>query len=171
MRQGCVLSTDLFNIYSEIIMRDLVELDGNSLGGKTITSIRYPDDTVLISDSAEKLQNLVGALAHSSELRGLKLNPSKTKVIVLIKGKENIRVNIAVGEDSMEQIGKYEYLGSIVTQDGRCVEEIRTRISRAKKQIKAMVTNRTISINMRKRYIKAYVWSTLTYGGEASTIN
>ena len=69
---------------------------------------------------------------------------------------------------------KDKYLGSIVTHNGRCVEEIKTRIAIAKNaftKIKAMVTNRAISINLRKRFIKAYVWSTLTYGCEAWTIN
>ena len=69
---------------------------------------------------------------------------------------------------------KDKYLGSIVTHNGRCVEEIKTRIAIAKNaftKIKAMVTNRAISVNLRKRFIKAYVWSTLTYGCEAWTIN
>ena len=55
-----------------------------------------------------------------------------------------------------------------------CVEDIRTRVDIAKNaftNIKAMVTNRTISINLRRRFIKSYVWSTLTYGCKAWTIN
>ena len=88
VRQGCVLSPDLFNIYSEVIMRDLVELEGVRVGGGNINNIRYADDTVLLADSAEKLESLVGALVRASDRYGLKLNTSKTKVMVVTKGSD-----------------------------------------------------------------------------------
>ena len=62
VRQGCVLSPDLFNLYSEVIMRDLTELEGIKFGGRNLNDIRYADDTALIADSKEKLQNLMHAL-------------------------------------------------------------------------------------------------------------
>ena len=126
VRQGCVLSPDLFNIYSEVIMRELLELDGIRVGGKNVNNIRYADDTVLLADSPEKLQNLVEVLVSASEQYGLKINTSKTKVMVVSKGNDNVRVNVRVGDENLEQVEKYKYLGSLVTQDGRCVEDIKT---------------------------------------------
>ena len=103
----------------------------------------------------------------------MKLNISKTKVMVISKGNENARANISVRGEVLEQVERYKYLGSIVTQDGRCFEEIKTRTAIAKNafnKIQALVTNRSISVSLRKRFIKAYVWSTLMYGCEAWTI-
>ena len=40
VRQGCVLSPELFNLYSEVIMRDLLEMDGIKAGGRNINNIR-----------------------------------------------------------------------------------------------------------------------------------
>ena len=174
VRQGCVLSPDLFNMYSEIIMKDLVDLDGIKFGGRNINNIRYADDTVLIADSEEKLQTLVQALVQSSQERGLKLNISKTKVMVVSKSTQNIRTNIFVGGEQLEQVERYKYLGSVVTQDGRCDQEIKTRLAIARSayiRIKPIVTNRSISINLRKRFIRAYIWSTLMYGCESWTIS
>ena len=93
-------------------MRELMELDGISVGGRNINNIRYADDTVLIADSAEKLQTLIRALVQSSEQRGLKLNISKTKVMVVTKGNNNLRVNISVGDETLEQVENISILAA-----------------------------------------------------------
>ena len=69
---------------------------------------------------------------------------------------------------------KYKYLASVVTRDGSCAEEIKTRNAIAKNafnKVKHFVTNRSMSISLRKRFIKSYVRSTLLYGCEIWTIN
>ena len=77
VRQGCVISPDLFNIYSEVIMRILMELKGISDGGRNVNNNRYEDDKVLPGDSTDNLQSLVGALVLASEQYGLKLITAK----------------------------------------------------------------------------------------------
>ena len=65
-------------------------------------------------------------------------------------------------------------MGSIISRDARCVDEIKTRIPIAKSafnKVKHLVTNSSISVRLRKRFIKSYVWSTMLYGCEAWTIN
>ena len=90
VRQGCVLSADLFNIYSEGKMRSIRDLEGIKVGGQNLNSIRNADDTALIADSKEKLQLIIERLVEASEQKGLKLNASKTKVIVISKANENV---------------------------------------------------------------------------------
>ena len=155
-------------------MRDLMELDGIKFGGRNLNNIRYADDTVLIADTEEKLQALVQALVRASGERGLNLNVSKTKVMVISKEDDNIEANIRVNGQVLEQVEKYKYLGSVVSRDARCVDEIKQRIVIAKNafnKVKHLVTNRSISISLRKRFIKSYVWSTMLYGCEAWTMN
>ena len=104
----------------------------------------------------------------------MKLNASKTKVMVLSKANENVRVNIRLKGEDLEQVEGFKSLGSYIARDGRCEEKIRARINMAKKafqKIKSLVTNRAIPMGLRKRFLKTYVWSTLLYGCEAWTIS
>ena len=50
VRQGCVMSSDIFNLYSEMILRELEDVDeGIVVNGVRINNIRYADDTVFMS--------------------------------------------------------------------------------------------------------------------------
>ena len=57
VRQGCVLSPTLFNIYSEKIFQEALEgsPEGIKITGETINNIRYADDTVILASSLEDL--------------------------------------------------------------------------------------------------------------------
>ena len=56
VRQGCVLSPCLFNLYTDIIFRHITEHKGIKIGGITVNNLRYADDTVLLADNEEELQ-------------------------------------------------------------------------------------------------------------------
>ena len=89
VRQGCCMSPDFFNLYAEVIIREIMEEDGIKIAGKNINNIRYAYDTVLIADSEEKLQNLLQRVNEESELKGIKINIKKTKVMVVSKRDHN----------------------------------------------------------------------------------
>ena len=59
VRQGCILSPDLFSLYSEMIMRHLEGTPGIQFGGHSSNNLRYADDTVLIAETEEDLQELL----------------------------------------------------------------------------------------------------------------
>ena len=60
--QGCILSSCLFNLYAEYIMRN-AGLDeaqaGVKISGRNINNFRYADDTILIAESKEELKSLL----------------------------------------------------------------------------------------------------------------
>ena len=59
VRQGCILSPCLFNLYAEYIMRN-AGLDetqaGIKIAGRNINNLRYADDTTLMAESEEELK-------------------------------------------------------------------------------------------------------------------
>lgn len=59
MRQGCVLSPDLFSVYSQAVTDEMVDLEAMKMGEMNVNKERYTDDMVLIADMEEKLQRLV----------------------------------------------------------------------------------------------------------------
>ena len=62
VRQGCILSPCLFNLYAEYIMRNagLEEAQaGIKIAGRNINNLRYPDDTTLMAESEEELKSLL----------------------------------------------------------------------------------------------------------------
>ena len=83
VRQGCILSPYLFNLYAEYIVRN-AGLEEAQAGIKTarrnINNLRYADDTTLMAGS-EELKSLLMKVKEESEKVGLKLNIQKTKIM------------------------------------------------------------------------------------------
>ena len=84
VRQGCILSPCLFNLYAEYIMRNM-GLDeaqaGIKIAGRNIDNLRYADDTTLMAESEEELKSLLMKVKEESEKAGLKLNTQKIKIM------------------------------------------------------------------------------------------
>ena len=87
VRQGCLLSTCLFNFYAEYIMRN-ARLDegqgGIKIARRNSNNLRYTDDTTLMAESKEELKSLLMKVKEESEKIGLKLNIQKTKIMYLV---------------------------------------------------------------------------------------
>ena len=80
VRQDCISSPCLFNLYAEYIMRNtgLEEAQaGIKIAGRNINNLRCADDTTLVAKSGEELKSLLMKVKVESEKVGLKLNIQK----------------------------------------------------------------------------------------------
>ena len=61
----------------------------------------------------------------------MKINIKKTKAIVVSRNWGE-RMNITVEGQSAEQVSKFRYLGLLISEDGRCLDDLKTRIGMAR---------------------------------------
>ena len=156
----------LFALYTEMIMRSINDMEGINL--------RYADDTVIIAESKNQLQQLMDTVVEESESKGLFLNSAKSFTMVFSKSEVGHTCKITVHGNILEQVNIFVYLGSLFTSDGRCEQDVQQRIAIAKSaftSLEKVLKNRNINIQLRCRFLKCYVWSTLLYGSEAWTLS
>ena len=84
VRQGCILSSCLFNLYAEYIIQN-AGLDeaqaGIKIARRNNNNLRYADDTPIMAKSEEELKSLLMKVKEQSEKVGLKLNIHLTKIM------------------------------------------------------------------------------------------
>ena len=157
-----------------MIMRSINDMEGIKVGGHVINNLRYADDTVIIAESKNQLQQLMDTVVEESEAKGLFLNSAKSFTMVFTKSVVGHTCKITVHGNTLEQVNRFVYLGSLFTSDGRCEQDVQQRIAIAKSAFTSLdkvLKNRNINIQLRCRFLKCYVWSTLLYGSEAWTLS
>jgi len=89
---------------------------------------------------------------HTFKEYGLKLNADKTKSLVCYK-KNISSINITLDNKRIVQVDNFKYLGSIITNDGKSIKEIRSRIGQIKNPFlkkKKLLTSKNMSMLLRK---------------------
>ena len=161
VRQGCVLSQYLFNLYSEYIMREanLEELDiGVRMGGRKINNLRYADVTTLLAESKEELLQLVTSVIEKSAQAGHYLNLKKTKIMSTEEIEE-----FEVDGEKIGVVQDFIFLGAKIEDSGSCKGENLRRLALIWK-------DKDITITTKCRLVNALVFPVVLYGCESWTI-
>jgi len=113
VRQGCIMSPCLFNLYSEYIMRN-AGLDkaqaGIQIARRNVNNLRYADDTTLKAESEEKLKSLLMKVKEESQKVGLKINIQKTKIMA-----SGPITSWQIDGETMKIVTDFIFLGSKIT--------------------------------------------------------
>ena len=175
VRQGCSLSPLLFNIYVEEAMKEFSAkcTHGIKINGELYQTIRFADDIALIAESEETLEIALQELNDHLRVKcNMKINKTKTKIMKCSRDGSQ-KNSIWLEGERLAQVNLFKYLGSIITSDGRCEKDIRSRIAQAKEAFnkkRSLLTSKAKSLPVRKRFIKSYIWSIATYGCETWTL-
>jgi hypothetical protein len=98
------------------------------------------------------------------------MNVDKAKVMRI--SRQPSPVTIMIGQKQLENVECFKYLDSILTNDGRCTREIKSRLAlaiAAFNKKKTLFTSK-LDLNLRKKLVKCYTWSMVWYGAETWTL-
>ena len=173
VRQGCLLSPTLFNIYLERIMVDaLNDHTGTvSIGGRTITNLRFADDIDGLAGREEELASLVKQLDTTSSRYGMEISAEKTKLMT--NSDQPITTKITVSGKELETVEQFKYLGSIITEEGSKTEILAraAQTSTAMAKLKIIWKDKNIPLRTKVKLLRALVISIMLYACEAWTLN
>ena len=133
VRQGCPLSPLLFNIYIQELLNEALEnsKDGVKVGGQLVNAVRFADDQAMVANTNAGLQRIMDCLDRTSKDYGMRINIKKTKVM-RISREQGKSVTVIIDGQKLEQVKQFCYLGSMITEDCKCQNEIRRRIAMGK---------------------------------------
>ena len=162
----------LYLIYDEAKLREATDNmeTGISVGGRIINTVRYADKAV-VANSQKGLQQLMDNLNKVTREFGMKINVKKTKVMCISR-KGNSKLKIYVDGQQVDQVSQFRYLGSLISEDGYCTQEIQSRIEMAKKVFmgKKKLFTGIMNLELKKRIMKCLVWSVALYAAETWTL-
>ena len=165
VRQGCILSPCLFNLYAEYIMRNagLEETQaGIKIARRNINNLRYADDTTLTAESEEELNSLLMKVKEESEKVGFKLNIQKTKIMA-----SSPITSWEIDGETVETVSDFIFGGSKIIVDCDCNQEIKRRLLLGRKimtNLDSIFKSRDITLPTKVHLVKAMVFPVVMYG-------
>jgi exonuclease III len=171
VRQGCPISPFLFNFaVDDILNRSLEGLTNAGvelLPGNRVLDLEYADDIALLSDNTQAIQNALNRLAIEVSRYGMHFGPSKCKV--LLQDWQEPVPAFTIGDETLETVESFVYLGSCIVAGGVVGNEVDLRISKARLafvNLRHLWRRRDIRLSLKGRVYSASVRSVLLYGCE-----
>jgi len=133
--------------------------------------IRFADDQAMVSHTVRGLQVIMDAVQDTSEKYNMRINTKKTKVMRM-STVEGRTMKITVNGQNLERVKQFCYLGSLMTENRRSCHDVRRRIALGKEAFnkKSDLMRGSLSLHLKKRVVKAFVWSVALYGSETWTL-
>ena len=172
VRQGCLLSPTLFNIFLERIMEDALEHHQGtiSIGGRPITNLRFADDIDGLAGSEEELASLVEQLDRAASAYGMEISAEKTKIMT--NNTNGFTSAIKIQDKPLEEVNSFKYLGSIISDEGS-KHEIVARIAQTTAAIGKLQTlwkDKNISLRHKIHLMRTLALSIFLYACETWTL-
>ena len=141
-----------------------------SIGGRTITNLRFADDIDGLAGKEEELANLVERLDKASTAYGMEISVEKTKIMT--SNTSGINTEIKVNGQKLETATSFKYLGSVITNEGSKPEmfSMIAQTTAALTKLKPVWNDRGISLSSEIRLMRSLITSIFWYACESWTL-
>ena len=141
-----------------------------SIGGRTITNLRFADDIDGLAREEEELVNLVERIDKTSTAYGMEISAKKTKLMT--NNTSGINTEIKVNGQKFETVTSFKYLGTVITDEGSKPEILSTRAqaTAALTRLKPDWIDKSISLSSKIRLMRSLVTSIFLYACESWTL-
>jgi len=170
VRQGDLLSPDLFNFYINDL-NDYIEIGGFPFEGVWIRILLYADDIVFIAENEFILQKMINKLADYCDTWDLKVNLNKSKIVVFRKcGKLKKSFEWFYKGEKIEVVKSYKYLGVLLSSSGSMTAHLQNQLSVAKiglnSTYKSLFYARTLSLEPFFKFFDAVSRAIMCYAAQ-----
>ena len=174
IRQGCLLSPTLFNIYLERIMSDaLEEHDGKvSIGGRNNTNLRFADDIDALAEEEQELEALLESLNKTCTRYKMEISAENTKLMT--NSAKGTQREIKVKGQKLGTVTSFKHLGAVVSYDGS-KPEVLSRIAQGTAAFTKLKpiwrdNNIILSLGSKVKLMRSLVISIFLYACESWTL-
>jgi len=171
VRQGCILAPMLFCLATDWIMSQCSSALGTEVGQWKFTDQIYADDAALFTSDATNWPSLLKMFDSAAATMGLHASWTKTRVQNLGCGPSASPAD--VGNEQVESVNRFTYLGSDLDSSGYCSPEILHRIGIASSVVGRLDNiwkQPHLSLQTKLRIYTSCVQSTLLHGADTWTI-
>ena len=141
---------------------------GIKIARRNINNLRYADDTTLMAESEQELKSLLMKVKEENKEVGLKLNIQKTKIMA-----SHPVTSWQIDRETVETVSDFIFLGSKITADGGCSQEIKRCLLLGRKvmtNLDSILKSRDITLPTKVGLIKAMVFPVVMCGCESWTV-
>ena len=111
LRQGCIVSCMLFNIYINDLAVEINKCNkGVNIGEESLSILMYADDVAIMAESEEDLQHMLNVLHSWCKTWDIKVNTQKSQIIHF-RGKSSPQTNVQfkLGDCDLSLVERYRY--------------------------------------------------------------
>ena len=161
LHQGSVLSPLLFTVIIDVLG------EPGRIG--TPWEILFADDLAIVAISEQELQNKVVSWQERLEIGGLRMNATKSEVLVIGGGvQENINIVDRRGKH-LKQVEKFKYLGTTLVSEGGCEQAVKDRVSTAWarwRELTGVMCDKKMPVKLKLKIYRTVLRPILLYGAE-----